>query len=108
MGFDEHYADKFNLNDDELYGFKIGFNEGAASRQQEFDNLQHNVDKLQIEVGELQNDLIKAAEGQMKLFEHNNELQNLIDEALDFLHASNHYNEYYVSQAIKILKGELK
>lgn len=38
----------------------------------------------------------------------NKELQKRIDDATDFLNSSNANDEYYVLQALKILKGEQK
>lgn len=98
------------MSDPNITAAEHAYWEGIASRQAEIDSLNKNIEALHVEneriqkqyqmmfecvqgrqqtinelqtdVEGLQNDLIKAAEGQMKLFEHNNELQKQINEAL--------------------------
>lgn len=71
MNFEECLDDAVKFGDTQRTCFTKGYEAGQQSRQKEIDVLQ--------------NDLIKAAEGQMKLFEHNNELQKRIVDALNML-----------------------
>lgn len=77
---------------------EAGWKAGAQSRQSEVDEL----------TGKLKNSEYlrdEHLEARRRLYKDNCELQKRIDDATDFLNSSNANDEYYVLQAIKILKG---
>lgn len=111
QGFEEFYSKYYNLD-----GYKHHYEEfykaGAASRQNEVEQLRNEVEELNFKLAEMKSRLNDAyTDGQTSMYKTKqveiDELQKRIDDALNKLLYMHRYgNDVSIIDVIEILKGE--